>query len=42
MGNSISVILEHYHKVLDEPKDAEGYWQIKPGTMWEKVLSFSA
>ncbi|MCX6968019.1 MAG: site-specific integrase [Verrucomicrobia bacterium] len=42
MGNSVSVILEHYHKVLDEPQDAERYWQIKPGAVSKKVVSFSA
>jgi len=41
MGNSVSVILEHYHRVLDEPKDAERYWQIKPGANGGKVISIS-
>jgi integrase len=39
MGNSVSVIMEHYHQVLDEPKDAERYWEIRPGSEGEKVIS---
>ena len=31
MGNSVSVILAHYHKVLDDPTDATKFWNIKPG-----------
>jgi integrase len=42
MGNSVSVILEHYHQVLDEPKDAERYWAIKPGDQGEKVIPITA
>lgn len=30
MGNSVPVILARYHKVLDDPQDAERYWEISP------------
>jgi integrase len=40
MGNSVSVILEHYHKVLDDPADAERYWAIEPYKGGEKVVAF--
>ena len=42
MGNSVDVILSHYHKVLDEPEDAARFWDIKPHTEAEKVVRFAA
>jgi integrase len=30
MGNSVPIILERYHKVLDHPTDAARFWDIKP------------
>ena len=30
MGNSVEVILRHYHKVLDDPKDAARFWKLFP------------
>jgi len=42
MGNSVEVILRHYHKVLDEPSDAARYWEIKPSAAAEKVVPFAA
>ena len=35
MGNSVAVILDHYHKVLDDPADATKFWNIKPGNIEE-------
>jgi integrase len=37
MGNSVDVILAHYNKVLDEPEDAETFWNIRPSTDTEEV-----
>jgi len=42
MGNSVDVILAHYNKVLDEPEDAEHFWNIRPNTDTQKVLTFVA
>lgn len=42
MGNSVSVIMEHYDKVLDDPADAGRYWQIKPTPRAGKVVAFAA
>lgn len=40
MGNSVSVILAHYHKVLDDPTDADRYWSILPCGRGENVVAF--
>ena len=42
MGNSVDVIFRHYRELV-RPKDAERYWQIKPGetAAGKKVVSFS-
>ncbi|MEI8235186.1 MAG: hypothetical protein WCH57_10945 [Verrucomicrobiota bacterium] len=40
MGNSPAMIFKHYRELV-KPKEAERYWQIKPGTVSEKVVSFS-
>ena len=42
MGNSVSIILEHYHKVLDDPTDATKFWNIKPAKGSGKVVAFKA
>ena len=42
MGNSVSVIMNHYHRVLDNPEDAARYWNIMPRTASEKVVAFAA
>ena len=42
MGNSVSVIMNHYHRVLDNPADAARYWNIVPGTAAENVVVFAA
>ena len=31
MGNSVGVIMNHYHRVLDDPEDAAHFWNIVPG-----------
>jgi site-specific recombinase XerD len=42
MGNSVSVILQHYSKVLDEPSDAAHYWQLSPSVCaGEKVVAMT-
>jgi integrase len=43
MGNSVDVIFRHYRELV-RPKDAERYWQIKPGetAAGKKVVSFPA
>jgi integrase len=41
MGNSVDVILNHYHKVLDDPTDAARYWSIAPSVGNQKVISFA-
>lgn len=42
LGNSVGVILEHYHKVLDDPQDAERFWKIAPAADGTgKVVSFA-
>jgi integrase len=40
MGNSPAMIFKHYRELV-KPKDAERYWQIKPGALAEKVVSFT-
>jgi len=40
MGNSVDVILERYHKVLDDPKDAAKFWGIMPAKDRGKVVAF--
>ena len=30
MGNSVGVIMNHYHRVLDDPNDARRFWSIVP------------
>ena len=30
MGNSVGVIMNHYHRVLDDPDDARRFWSIMP------------
>jgi hypothetical protein len=40
MGNSPAMTFKHYRE-LGKPKAAERYWQIKPGNVSEKVVSFS-
>ncbi len=37
MGNSVGVIMNHYHRVLDNPEDAGRYWSIVPSRTAEKV-----
>ena len=37
MGNSVSVIMNHYHRVLDNPDDATAFWKITPKTSATKV-----
>ena len=40
MGNSPAMIFKHYRELV-KPKDAERYWQIKPGAGDEKVVPFT-
>jgi hypothetical protein len=41
MGNSVDVIFRHYRELV-RPKEAERYWQIKPGetAAGKKLVSF--
>ena len=41
MGNSPEMIFRHYRELV-KPRDAERYWQIKPGVLDEKVVSFTS
>jgi integrase/recombinase XerD len=42
MGNSVAVIMDHYHKVLDNPVDAARYWSLMPRAEIQKVVAFTA